>query len=136
MRRSTWGRALVGLWSLWLFVVLAEPAAVHSCPVHGAHGEHGMSGAAMAGMHGAHAAHGAEPASAPGDSRHGPAQCTCVGLCCCAPVAILTSHTAAFSNVPATSAVRRAPNVRAFTSQLAHAHPYANGPPSRSLTIG
>jgi hypothetical protein len=69
VRRPRWERASRGLFAIWFVIVVAEPAALHSCPVHSGHAVIAESGPS-----GAHASHGR-----PSHERH--QQCTCIGTC-------------------------------------------------------
>ena len=75
-------RGVAVVYALWLALVLAEPAAIHACPmhdtVHGAAHSHARHNAGVVRENGAHSSHrDAEPKP-----------CTCVGACC-ATVAVV-----------------------------------------------
>lgn len=81
------------LLAVWFAVVTAEPASLHSCPVHG-----GLSGHAHGAI--ATARHHRAPVREPHHSA--PHQCTCPGACCTvtparldAPVVVTVVETAA-----------------------------------------
>jgi hypothetical protein len=132
------------LQAVWLALLIAEPAALHACEMHGSgHGTHAATvaaapdaGVAHDGHEGHHAAARASapdyaPASGNTASRH----CQCLGECCAAAVATLAPTpdipavaliAALRSPVDAAESVeRRAPDLRL---------PFANGPPE-ALTI-
>jgi hypothetical protein len=138
-------RPFAALLAVWFALVMVEPAALHSCPVHAGHAAAGHGPAAgepapsvgMAG--GAHSAHmsgasvtesgRADDAGAPGSPHH--ADCTCPGACTASSGAIalpaavlvrpLTITIVGVSPIPTTvaPASARAPFIL----------PFANGPP-------
>ncbi|HKG95259.1 MAG TPA: hypothetical protein VKA84_25295 [Gemmatimonadaceae bacterium] len=84
MSRSWVERALAVVMAVWFVLVTIEPAALHSCPMHGTHaadGGHAPAASAAAGHHGAHASVASDAASdaasedVPAAAQH----CTCLG---------------------------------------------------------
>jgi hypothetical protein len=127
MRRSFWHRALAALMAGWLAIVMAEPAVLHACPMHG--GAHaaaqGGEGSAMA-MHGV-AGHSSD---APPPARGH--QCTCLGQCC-APVGVAApAALVALGPALERAAARDAglPDFEYVPVAAAHVLPFPNGPPS------
>jgi hypothetical protein len=127
MQRSWWTRAFATMLAAWFAIAVVEPAALHTCPMHG-------------GPAGAHAAHGAaEHAQSAADhgapERSSSRQCTCLGDCVgvsggALPAALPRMH------VPA--AVATAGEIHAFGPELLPSPPglllpFANGPPRVAL---
>jgi hypothetical protein len=119
MHRRLLDRALTALLLVWFAIVLAEPAALHACPMHDVPAQTSAAGHS-------HSHQG----PAPQDQHRG---CTCIGHCSAgtsvagvpAPsvwiaVTPVSRFRAAFA--PATSSAGTAP---------AFLLPYANGPPAR-----
>jgi hypothetical protein len=136
MFTSSWKRALALLAGIWLAIVMAEPAALHSCPLHGSAAAGAHAGMAHDGV--AHGTHGARaeqsPAHAPlRDAGH---QCSCLGDCGIGGLqqALLPDgHPARW--VPAAvlrgaTAIPRA--LAAAPPASDHVLPFANGPPARA----
>ena len=135
----TWlERSLSALFAVWLAFVVAEPASLHSCPMHGGHGAAAASLAARgldtgAREHHAFTAeheHGAPEPGAPAD-RDGQRYCNCLGECS-------TGGTGAA--IPGTAVqlidvvVQQAPSAlppaaTRVDSGTEHLLPFANGPP-------
>jgi hypothetical protein len=116
-------RILAALFALWFTVLTVEPARLHSCPMHGgldAGGpEHGQPAS-----HTSHGDHQSSESGAPAE-RH---SCNCIGSCAtaAAPVAPFTP----LLDVAEKSAT--SPGLPALTRPsvaVAHAIPFANGPP-------
>jgi hypothetical protein len=131
MHRPLWERAIAAFMAIWLAVVVAEPAFLHACPMHGGQLAVASTNGAQhsAGhMHGAASAPSNAPAQAP--AHH---QCTCLGDCGLGPSVA----------VPASIVASIAP-ITTIRYQLAYAPseytpdspatllPFANGPPSQA----
>ena len=132
MRRSFWHRALSAFLAAWLAIVMAEPAALHTCPTHGgshAAAMHGAGAASAMAMGDAMSAH--HGAGTPGRPAHRH-QCTCLGQCN-APVGV-AAPAALVALLPAveTSATRDSglPDHEYVPVAAAHVLPFANGPPT------
>jgi hypothetical protein len=141
MRRSPLGNAFAAVMLLWFALVTAEPAVLHSCPVHSGHvqgstvnrGEH--DAASGAGDHSHHAASGS-PAAQEAQSHDGDApaahRCACIGDCSTGtsiaglPSARVAIATSVEWQVRGT-VVRDASPIVTAPEFL---RPYANGPPS------
>jgi hypothetical protein len=131
MRRPWWYRAFAALSALWLAVVLAEPAALHSCPMHDAAFHAAGHGATdhHAPAHRTSAEHRSRPDAPahPGGALH----CTCHGDCSATgqgsalPAAVTVAPAASVRVVRATTTVASAAAPRAAE----HLLPFANGPP-------
>ncbi|MFN8575015.1 MAG: hypothetical protein U0132_23385 [Gemmatimonadaceae bacterium] len=154
MRRfSMRSRLLAAVLGPWFALVMAEPAALHTCAVHSAGGTghdqvpshaHGAvvraeSPAhvhATAGTRAESPAHAHDGAAVPS---HGPSQhhgnhgCTCLGGCCPASPTLIPPPPA-LSWLPA-SVRRYVPAIRADRPQVAagdYVLPFANGPPQNA----
>ena len=120
MKRSGLDRLVSVLCALWLVVVLAEPAALHTCAEHGAAypdvGHHGARG------------HLAGPHESPTKRPH---QCSCVGACCFAVATVLSARADALTSGEARSPERvivsDASDFRPIA--VAYARPPTIGPP-------
>ena len=134
MRRSLAARMFASLFSVWFAITLAEPAALHVCPMHNA-SAHGTQTATQvdathdAALHAMHAH--TSPTSAPGGSHSG-IHCTCLGSCTASSAgAVLPSAVASLGDA-ATFVVARVPT--APTARVVEAPefflPFANGPPA------
>jgi hypothetical protein len=124
MRRSWFGRVFASLFAFWFAISLAEPAALHSCPMHG-------TDAANVHAHGAVAHHSSASRHSSSDSDHAARHCTCLGSCCASSAnaavpgtSVSVETVAAYSTEPHTPALR----ARAITAPPFFL-PYANGPP-------
>jgi ABC-type nickel/cobalt efflux system permease component RcnA len=111
MHRTLGSRVLIAALAAWLGVAAGRPVTMVSCPMH----------QAPATEHSHHM-----PPSHHGDAQHS----CCLGLCCCASIAVLVSRSALAplwraTYVP-TVAVRNA-SVR--QSPLQHRVPFPTGPP-------
>jgi hypothetical protein len=127
MRRPWWERSFAALFALWFALSLAEPAALHSCPVHG--GGLVVADAATPAPDAAHAHAGhADPGPSDQQQHHG---CTCLGDCSVGGAASgLPSASARIASV-ATRPVRVAlpPATPSVATGAPHTLPFANGPP-------
>lgn len=128
-------RAFALLQAVWLAVLIAEPASLHTCAMHSA-GTGGHTAHApipvVADEHAHHGAHHASAASEQTDVDESAATvCQCLGECCgpttatlpeLPTVPVLGATRAAAAVVPrASSDVSRAPDLKL---------PFANGPPT------
>ena len=129
MRRSLWHRALAACMAAWLAIVMAEPALLHACPMHG--GAHAaMQGGRASAMPMAHGA-AAHSSDAPAQPAHGH-QCTCLGQCCApvgvaAPAAVVALRPALERAATADSGL---PDFEYVPVAAAHVLPFPNGPPT------
>jgi hypothetical protein len=124
MRRSSFGRAFAALFALWFAISLAEPAALHACPMHGA-------GSANAHAHSAMSHHAAATEHSLPDSQNAGKHCTCLGSCCASSANAAVPATAVSVEPVATyETERQTPTeiARAITASPFFL-PYANGPP-------
>ena len=133
MRRSLWYRALAALMAAWLAIVMAEPAVLHACPMHG--GAHAAASAAVQGGAGSAMTMAHDAASHASDAPAHPAhghQCTCLGQCC-TPVGVAAPATVvALVTAPDSAAARDAglPDFEYVPVAAAHVLPFPNGPPT------
>ena len=120
MRRPL-GRTFAALFALWFAFSLAEPSALHACPMHGV-------GAASAHAHGA-VSHHAEHSSS--DKQDAAKHCTCLGSCCASSANAAVPATGVSVETVATYALERGmPTLRARAITAPPFFlPYANGPP-------
>ncbi len=129
-------RPVSALIAVWFALVLVEPAALHSCPVHG---DHGAPAATLAGAtHSSdgpadleHADHHATSAGdhAPDESHSG---CTCPDDCATAAAGMVVpdAHIIATAVViPTTTAIVDPAVSRPAHVRIAFELPFANGPP-------
>ena len=119
MQRSRVERVLAVLLAVWFVLVTIEPAALHTCAVHG--GAHATAAAAE--HHGGH-----DTAGDPASANH----CSCLGDCAAAVTSALPAR--ALTPWPASvAAVSSLPPLAAlFVPPAIHfARPFANGPPLR-----
>jgi hypothetical protein len=135
LRRTWLERSLSALFAVWLAFIVAEPAALHSCPMHGGHGAAAISrpgalGSGSAGKdHGqptAHHGHGA-----PTDDDSAQRYCSCLGQCSSAgPGAAVPAAPVLLTDV-VMGEVRVAISAAATILPVAAEHllPFANGPP-------
>jgi hypothetical protein len=115
-------RFVTALWALWFGAALVEPAAMQTCPMHGAHAAHGMSMPAGA----THRSDHSPPA------RHSSHSCTCLGACCSAPTIAMPRAEIAALPVAAVVVAFVIDRYRDETAPAAaprYSHPFANGPP-------
>ena len=122
--RSSWsGRVFAALFAFWFAFSLAEPAALHSCPMHGA-------GAASVHAHGA-VAHHATGIHGSSNSDHAAKHCTCLGSCCASSANAAVPGAGVSVETVAAYATER--HVSALRARAIAAPPfflpYANGPP-------
>jgi hypothetical protein len=123
MHRTWVGRTFAVLFAFWFAFSLAEPAALHSCPQHGA-------GVASAHAHGTAAHH--TSATRHNSSDGGAAtHCTCLGSCCASTVnAAVPGAGVSVETVAAHAIERHVPALRARAITAPPFFlPYANGPP-------
>jgi hypothetical protein len=117
-------RLAAAVFSIWFVLVMVEPAALHSCPVHGDHGSESVAPAVESGAHAGH--------DAPARSEHDHAGCTCPGTCAGAgsasavpaAVIVIAPPPAARTTIGTHAALLRAPARPPFVL------PFANGPPA------
>lgn len=140
MRRPLWSRALAALLAVWFAIVMAEPAALHSCPMHGgpavaaASGGHHAAPApeAAASIHAA-ARHGMAHHGAPVPADRGAGhQCTCLGRCAAGVGAAAPAARVVLAQAVETAAARDSglPDHEYVPVAAAHVLPFANGPPT------
>ncbi len=130
MRRAWWFRSLAVVLAAWFTVVMAEPAALHNCPVHGG----AAAGHAAPAAHEHAQSHAASMPDGGGQQQH--AVCTCVGTCCAARIAgaAVPGETVVVALV-VTSQARRAvlPSTTAPSiDEPEFLLPYPNGPPANA----
>ena len=135
-RRSRWNRTFAAVFAPWFAVVMAEPAALHTCAMHSGHGVPTSAGVAVSG----HAAHsllmehstteaGDDAPSVPHDAGK---QCTCLGGCCAAaPVATPAATELSWAPAEIRQQRQELPECGVRATATDHALPFANGPPSR-----
>jgi hypothetical protein len=125
MRRSLWQRAFASLFAIWFTISLVEPAALHSCPVHGG-GTVSATGGHGGGDHAGH-----DMPTAPTDAPSDHAQCTCLGDCTVGSATtivpasafeLLTAIIRPYRPVLATAGLRP-------VAHAPHTLPFSNGPP-------
>ena len=130
MHRSASVRFLAAIVAAWLAIVLAEPAALHTCAAHGS-----AASASTTGEHGAHAGHGghAHEAGAPtGSDAPESHQCSCVGHCASGSVAALAPADPAIGATILLASTGGSIRDPRFTPVAADfVLPFANGPPLR-----
>jgi hypothetical protein len=134
MHRHWWERAFAALLLLWFTVGTVEPAALHSCPVHGwpaAAPAHAPAGGAahVADDHAAVAHHA--PARPAPDHDGGHRCCTCIGDCSGAGT-VTGIPSASLALVPTTTGPARVERPHAATRRVASPAallPFATGPP-------
>jgi hypothetical protein len=130
MHRRMWERVFAAVMAVWLAVVVAEPAFLHSCPMHGS--AHSIAPAAVSPTTAAHEHHAPSTASEAPSEPVAPAghYCTCLGDCGLATTAVIPP-----------AVITRAVAITTISYQLAlpaseHTPPspatllpFANGPP-------
>jgi hypothetical protein len=123
--RCPLGRTFAALFALWFAFSLAEPSALHSCPMHGV-------GATSAHAHGAVSHHAAAPEHSSSDNQNAGKRCTCLGSCCASSANAAVPATGVSVETVATYALeRRMPTLRArAVTTPPFFLPYANGPPA------
>ena len=127
VRHPFWVRSLIAIWGVWLGVVFSEPAALHSCPMHGDHAAHLSGTPASAPM-----SHGAMSHDASHQHDSGK-PCTCLGTSCCTAATVLPdAPVAEILTTDVQVAVVVYPAVANQSTAVAppHSLPFANGPPS------
>jgi hypothetical protein len=132
MRQRPVHRAFAALLLLWFAAVVAEPAALHACPVHdpltlAAAEPHAASG----GDHGAAHADPTHQAPGHGDAPH---QCLCIGDCAAsAPPAVLAAGSTVLAVVVLIDGRVALPQIDSPRGRApAFLLPYPNGPPAAS----
>lgn len=125
MQRSWCARVVAAMLAVWFAIAVAEPAALHTCPMHdgvGAHGAHGAAGPSE------HADHGTPERSS---SR----QCTCLGDCVGVAIAALPAIPPRMHVPAAVSRQRTLPATEpdALPAAPGLLLPFANGPPGVAL---
>ena len=137
-RHSPSSRVLAAIIAPWFAIVMAEPAALHTCSVHSGTAVGATAAAPATASHSLavhqHSAENPESGhSSPASPHHGGKQCTCLGGCCAAsPVSI--DRPSFLSWIPA-QLQRERPIAPAGESRAApgdYLLPFANGPPSRA----
>ena len=134
MRRNGIFRSLAGIFAVWLAICMAEPAQLHTCPMHGqlAIGAHD-AGSHHAASHDA-AAHALAGHSHDRQDSDGKAkQCSCLGDCSAGRTlvgiaAASTSFASAPVSIPAVFSSYASPEIVAPHFLL----PFSNGPPDTS----
>ena len=142
MRRSPLGSAFAAALLVWFALVSAEPAFLHSCPVHGGassthaaaepatHGDHDSGTAA----HSAHASRGAPSAHESSSHDEAPEQhrCACIGDCSSGPAiaGLPAGSTAVIASADWIVRASIARDDSPLVTAPAFLRPYANGPPS------
>ncbi|MEP7345713.1 MAG: hypothetical protein ABI877_10615 [Gemmatimonadaceae bacterium] len=136
-RHPLWSRALAAVIAPWFALVMAEPAALHTCSVHSgaipnvtatapATASHSMA----AHNHGGMNASAAE--QAPAAPHHGGNQCSCLGGCCApSPVRLDTPSVLSWLPVEVLQERPRAATDEIRASADEYLLPFANGPPTR-----
>jgi len=127
--RPWWHRTLAAVLALWLVALVAEPAAVHPCPMHD--GVASASGAALAHAGMRMAASGMDDAH-PGAPAHAHG-CTCLGDCAAAGWAATAARAPRLAlagrALVARAIVPTATNAAFRLAEPAHARPPSIGPP-------
>lgn len=126
MKRPVWSRFVVVASSLWLVVVLSEPAALHACAMHDTtHGSQHAHGSPET-SHGQQHAHGSDGTRTPQQ------QCTCIGACCSVVTTSLAPRVDLLASVEALTVTRRAapPAIDFRPSAVEYARPPSVGPPT------
>ena len=141
MRRSLPFRLFAALFAPWFAFAVAEPAALHECPIHSVHAvaAHSSAGHSMTADHSMMADGVMDHATAPEHrdvSTHGThTQCCCPDSSCAAAVVALTTSAPALAWVPA-QIQREAPRSAAVAfvpTSAEHTLPFANGPPAERV---
>lgn len=121
MRRPTWLRTLLLVWSVWFAVILVDGAGMRTCPTHG-----GSMSDASGAMSMAEHQHSSNQSS--NDKKD---VCRCLGACCLATQFVLPGI-----RIATPAAVVADQRVVAFTERETpivdppFVHPFANGPPA------
>lgn len=134
MRRRWWHRGLSALLAVWFALVVAEPAALHACPMHSAAEPSTSSADASQAAHGGHAGHAAPSADRqagdhrPADDAH---VCTCLGDCSGTVVAsVPTATTAPVVPVRLTAVTLGRPQHEFVAAWADFVLPFATAPPA------
>jgi len=133
---SSLRRPFAALIAVWFALIMVEPAALHSCPVHAAHASPSVSLAdEHAGHGGAMASHGNAADASQSTGHHDDhAACTCPGRCTASTVGVALPGAVVGSTVALTIATIDEPVATAtFTPVRApFVLPFPNGPPALS----
>jgi len=118
-------RSFAAFLSIWFLLVMVEPEAVHSCPVHS-----GVASGAQAGHAGHHMAAG-EDHHSPGKSH---SQCSCPGDCAGTTAFILPSSPARIGDASVRVADAATFVLRSHRqSRVEFLLPFAIGPPASAI---
>jgi hypothetical protein len=135
LRQSWLERSLSALFAVWLAFIVAEPAALHSCPMHGGHGAAAISRPGALGSGSASRERGRPTAhhehGAPADDDSAQRYCSCLGQCSSAgPGAAVPAAPVLLTDV-VIGEVRIAISAGTLRHPVAAEHflPFANGPP-------
>jgi hypothetical protein len=130
-------RTVAAVYALWFAVVLVEPAALHTCAMHGSlhaamHGTMPVSGHTH-GPHDMSSAHQHAADSSQQNERKTP--CTCIGACCAAVAAVIPPLTGV---VIASTRLMPAHSLPSSTSDyrplaVEYARPPTIGPPAPTV---
>ena len=127
MHRHRWSRACSAFLAVWFALVVVEPAAFHSCSMHG--GQHGTPAAASVAGH-EHHADASEHAPTPDSAKQ---YCTCLGDCSGASRWGLPAHPVAQWTLDVLAARELVALESAYTPVTSDfILPFANGPPERA----
>lgn len=144
MRHSIWLRALISVWGIWFATALTEPAGFFACPQHhgavvavandgpvdSAHDHHASSGQTG----GASLSESAQLSDPDSSTPAEHSCCTCLSQCCTMTPAVAADcgqaleHPVARASAPEPFAQKHFVPLR-----VAHALPFANGPPLAPL---
>jgi hypothetical protein len=132
MRRSLSFRFFSALFAPWFALSVAEPVALHDCPIHSVHAvaSHQMADHIMMADGGMD--HAAPPAHRDASSHGSHRQCCCPDSSCASAVVALTSSAPHHAWVPV-EIQREVPRAEADSlvpSNAEHVLPFANGPPA------
>lgn len=137
MRRPWWHSAGSALLGLWFALVMVEPAALHSCPMHSQGHAHVAAGDPAA-AHG-EASHGTLDGAAvdrhPVPSHPGAKVCTCLGDCSGSLAARLPdAHVAVAALTRLTQVVPGRPQHEYVAAWVDFVLPFATAPPALLAT--
>jgi hypothetical protein len=120
-------RSFSALVAVWFVLVMVEPVAIHSCPVHGGHGSAHPAASAHASAP-THAGHDTGDAPTPGEHHAG---CTCPGDCTAAGigVAVPSANVVAAVRIASRVATGIQAHVSAAQPRAPFVLPFASGPP-------
>ena len=128
MNRRWWERALAAVMAVWLIAVVAEPAFLHSCPMHGGLSLATSASAANHAVH-QHASPAEQKSPEKAPASH---QCTCLGDCGIGTSVAVPAAIVAHVAVVTTIAYQLALPASEFTpAPPATLLPFANGPPTQ-----